>query len=139
MQTTTTRPPRARKQAATPFSTAAAKLIEQIQSEACAQLLADLSTNDAITVLHGFDAETKYVRADDDSINIRDAKGNRVMVHRHHIEPQSWRESSHMAGHWHPARWYCNQTMTDANGVQWERSFNPMVCNDFGELVELAA
>lgn len=139
MQTTTTRPSRARKQPAAPFSTAAAKLIEQIQAEARATLLAELSAKDAITVLHGFDAETKYVRATADKIHISDAKGNSLSMYRHHIEPEDWRGKSYMAGYWHPARWYGNQAMTDANGVHWERSFNPMVCNDFGDLVELAA
>lgn len=139
MQTTTTRPPRARKQAAAPFSTAAAKLIEQIQAEARAQLLTELSAKDAITVLHGFDTETKYIRATGDAIRISDAKGNFLNLHRHYTEPEAWRDNTYMAGHWHPARWYGNQTMTDANGVRWERSFEPLVCNDFGDLVELAA
>ena len=139
MQTTTTRPPRARNQAAAPFSTAAAKLIEQIQAEARAQLLAELSAKDAITVLHGFDAETKYVYCGHTRIDISDAKGNTLALYRCHIEPESWREASSMAGHWHPARWYGNQTMTDANGVQWNRIFEPLVCNDFGDLVELPA
>ena len=139
MQTTTTRPSRARKQAAAPFSTAAAKLIEQIQAEARATLLAELSAKDAITVLHGFDADSKYINAGHTRIRISDAKGNEAYMHRHHIEPNEWRGAPHMAGHWHPARWYGNQTMTDANGVRWERGFNPMVCNDFGDLVEVAA
>lgn len=139
MQTTTTRPSRARKQAAAPFSIAAAKLIEQIQAEARATLLAELSAKDAITVLHGFDAETKYVHCGHTCIDISDAKGNTLTLYRCHIEPESWREASSMAGYWHPARWYGNQTMTDANGVQWNRVFEPLVCNDFGDLVELPA
>ncbi len=139
MQTTTTRPSRARKQAAVSLSTAAAKLIAQIQAEARATLLAELSAKDAITVLHGFDAETKRIYAGNTRIDISDAKGNTVSLYRCHTEPETWRDHASMAGHWHPARWYGNQAMTDANGVRWERSLNPMVCNDFGDLVELAA
>lgn len=139
MQTTTTRPSRARKQPAAPLSTAAAKLIEQIQAEALANLLAELSAKDAITVLHGFDVQTKSVFFGNTSIKISDARGNVLTMHRHFEEPEQWRASIYMAGHWHPAHWYGNQTMIDANGVQWSRSFEPMVCNDFGDLVEVAA
>ena len=80
MQTVTNRQSRARKQTTAPFSTAAARLIEQIQAEARAQLLAELSAKDTITVLHGFDAETKTVYAGNTRIEIRDAKGNAVFT-----------------------------------------------------------
>lgn len=120
-------------------SRTAAKLIEQIQAEARATLLADLSANDTITVLHGFDAETKIVRAGNTRIDINDAKGNTASVRRHHTEPDTWSSAPHMAGYWHPARWYGDQTLVDINGVKWERSLAPMVCNDFGNLVEVAA
>lgn len=139
MQTTTTRPSQARKQAFGPCSTAAAKLIEQIQAEARATLLAELSAKDAITVLHGFDAQTKRVRADGHHIEISDAKGNELTLYRHYTEPDGWRGHSYMAGYWHPARWYGHQVLTDANGTEWRREIEPMVCNDFGDLVELAA
>lgn len=139
MSRTTIRPSQARKQAAAPFSTAAAKLIEQIQAEARAQLLAELSAKDTITVLHGFDAETKTIYAGNTRIEITDAKGNAVFIRRHHTEPDVWRDSPHMAGYWHPARWYGDQTFVDINGAQWERKLHPMVCNDFGNLVEVAA
>lgn len=138
MQTTTNRPSRARKQPA-PFSTAAHRLIEQIQADARAALLAELSAKDTITMLHGFDAETKTVYAGNTRIDIRDAKGNQVSIRRHHTEPDVWRETPHMAGYWHPARWYGDQTLVDNNGVRWERGLSPMVCNDFGNLVEVAA
>ena len=139
MQTTTTRQPRARKQTAAPFSTTASRLIKQIQAEARATLLAELSAKDAITVLLGFDAETKRIYAGNTRIDISDDKGNTVALYRCHTEPETWRGQAHMAGHWHPARWYGNQTLLDANGTKWERGFEPMVCNDFGDLVEVAA
>lgn len=139
MQTTTHRPPRARKQPAAPFSATAAKLIEQIQAEARATLLAELSAKDAITVLHGFDADTKRIYGGNARIDIGDAKGNSVFLYRSHTEPESWRGHASMAGHWHPARWYGSQTLVDINGTQWIREFRPMVCNDFGDLVEVAA
>jgi len=130
---------RARKQTAAPFSATAARLIEQIQAEARAQLLADLSAKDAITVLHGFDAETKGIRCNGMRININDAKGNSLVLTRHHTEPEQWRGHAHMAGYWHPSRWYGSHTLTDANGTQWRREFGPLVCNDFGDLVEISA
>ncbi|MEN9375988.1 MAG: hypothetical protein RL710_1145 [Pseudomonadota bacterium] len=139
MQTTTTRPPRARKQTAAPISTAAARMIEQIQAEARAQLLVELSAKDVITVLHGFDAETKRIRSNGQRIGISDAKGNELTLYKHNTEPEQWRGHAHMAGYWHPARWYGHQQLTDANGVKWRREFEPLVCNDFGDLVEVPA
>lgn len=139
MQTTTKRPSRARKQAAAPFSNAAARLIEQIQAEARAQLLAELSAKDTITVLHGFDAETKRIFCTGLSIEISDAKGNTLDCYRRITEPVEWRGHAYMAGYWHPARWYGNQVLTDANGTQWRRELEPLVCNDFGDLVGVAA
>jgi hypothetical protein len=128
---------RSSKQAAAPFSPAAANLIAQVQAEAREQLLNELSAKDTIVVLHGFDAETKRVRVDGSSINIRDAKGNYVGLHRHHGEPASWVGKDYMAGHWHPSRWYGRQTLVDASGTEWVREFNPHVCDDFGNLVEV--
>lgn len=139
MQTTNRRPARAHKPAAAPFSTAAAKLIEQLQAETRAQLLADLSAKDAIIVLHGFDPETRRVQASGDHITVHDAKGNCVDLYRHRIEPEIWRNSPYMAGHWSPARWYGQQTMVDASGAAWRRELTPMVCDDFGNLVEVPA
>lgn len=139
MQTTTRRPARAHKPDAAPFSTAAAKLIEQLQAETRAQLLADLSTKDAIIVLHGFDPETRRVQASGNHITVHDAKGNCVELYRNHTEPESWRDSPHMAGYWHPSHWYGQQTMVDASGAAWRRELTPMVCDDFGNLVEVAA
>ena len=89
MSTATRRAPRAHNASALPFSAAAAKLIEQIQADARAQLLADLSAKDAITVLHGFDQETKRVRTDGDSIEIFDAKGSTVSRYRRRHEPDN--------------------------------------------------
>jgi hypothetical protein len=130
---------RSSKPAAAPFSPAAAKLIAQVQAEARAQLLTELSAKDTIVVLHGFDAETRRVQADGSRISISDKSGNQLTMHRNHLEPESWRSSSHMAGHWHPARWYGHQTLVDASGTAWDRQLNIHVCDDFGSLVEVAA
>lgn len=137
MTTTARRPARAHKQAAAPFSPAATKLIAQLQAEARAQLLADLSSKDAITVLHGFDADTRIVRAHGENLDVRDDKGNRVDLYRRYQEPKGWREAAHMEGYWHPARWYGSLTLVDANGTKWERDLGVMVCDDFGNLVEV--
>ena len=138
MSTTTTRPPRASKQPAAPFSTAAAKLIEQIQAEARAALLAELSAKDSITVLHGFDADTKRISFRDDHLSISDAKGNRVSLYRRREEPESWRNTYELQGYWHPAKWYGRKTLVDGNGTQWTTEFTPMVQDDFGNLVQVA-
>lgn len=140
MQTSTQRPARTRKpattaQVATPFSPAAAKLIAQVQAEAREQLLNELSAKDGITVLHGFDAETKTVRADGDSIHICDDKGNSIDFYRRHLPPESWKNSPSMVGYWHPARWYGDQTMVDASSSEWSRNLGIFVCDDFGKLV----
>ena len=138
MTTTTRRQARPHKPAAAPFSPAASKLNELIQSEARAKVLEDLSAKDTIIVLHGFDAETKRVQADGCVITIFDSKGNHLRLQRHHVEPEAWRGHSCMAGHWHPARWYGQQTLVDASGNAWERELNVHVCDDFGNLVEVA-
>lgn len=139
MPTTAQRPAKARKPAATPFSPTAARLIEQIQIEARAQLLTELSAKDTIVVLHGFDAATKCVDARAHRINIHEAKGNSVRLARHYDEPDSWRGKDHMAGYWHPARWYGYQTLVDGSGREWDNDMGVFVCNDFGQLVEVAA
>lgn len=138
---TTTHPTRAHKPAAStanPFSASAAKLIEHIQAEARAQLLAELSAKDTVTVLHGFDPATKRVQVDADSINITDGLGNCVRLHRKYQEPESWRAAAHMRGYWHPARWFGQQDMVDASGTTWNRELSPLVCDDFGNLVQVA-
>jgi len=142
LSVTATRPTKARKPvqpAIAQFSPAAAKLIEQIQADARAQLLAELSAKDAITVLHGFDADTKHVYTDGTHITVGDAKGNEISMYRHRTEPEMWRGKSHMAGYWHPALWYGTQTLVDANGTKWRREIERHVCDDFGNLVEVPA
>jgi hypothetical protein len=135
VQTSTQRPPRARKQPAAPLSTTASKLIEQIQADARAALLADLSAKDVIIFLHGFDADTKQVRATSEVIEIEDGIGNNIYVSRRRTEPESWRGCSHMAGAWNPSYWYGDHRCIDSNGIQWERNLGTLVCNDFGDLV----
>lgn len=138
MQTSRQRSTRTQQPTASPLSPAAAKLIQQIQAEARTKLLEELSAKDAITVLHGFDSETRYVIADADRISIRDRLGNSSRVYRRREEPESWRDSPHMAGIWHPAHWNGSQTLVDASGRRWESDFPTMVCDDFGILVEVA-
>lgn len=138
MHTSTQRATRTRKPTAVPFSATAAKLIEQIQAEARDKLLTDLSAQDAIVVLHGFDAESKRIRFTNGNLAIDDAKGNTLDLYRHYTEPEAWRGRAHMAGFWHPAYWYGNQTLTDAKGIQWRCDFEPFVCDDFGNLVQVA-
>lgn len=139
MQTSSQRSTRTRKPTAALFSTTAARLIEQIQAEAREQLLADLSAKDRIAVLHGFDAETKRVRISGVNIEIYDGKGNSVDLYRHHTEPEGWIGHTYMEGYWHPARWYGSQTLTDGNGRKWRHDLEPLVCDDFGDLVEVPA
>lgn len=123
---------------ATPFSRTAAKLIEQIQAEARAALLEELSSKDAIVVLHPVDAESKHVRFDlEGDITIRDQRGTVIHLSRRREEPESWRDSPHMAGKWHPSHWLGHQTLVDASGRNWLNSFETMVMDDFGNLVEL--
>jgi len=127
------------KPAAASFSRAAAKLIEQIQAEARAALLEELSAKDGVTVLQPLEPETKRVTFDGDRLTVSDKLGNSVTLHRNRFEPESWQGHSYMAGYWHPARWIGDQTLVDASGVKWQRSFEPMVCDDFGNLVEVPA
>lgn len=138
MHTSTQRSTRTRKPAATPLSTTAAKLIEQIQAEARDKLLTELSAKDAIVVLHGFDVKTKRVRVRGDTLRVSDDLGNEVRMYRSYEEPESWRKSEYMVGHWHPARWYGSQTMVDGNGIEWTRELHIHICDDFGNLVQVA-
>ena len=139
MQTSNQRGIRPRKPAAAPYSQAAARLIEQVQAEAREQLLKELSAKDTIIVLQGFDVETKHVMAGSNAITIRDSKGNHLRLYRHHVEPDTWRGEIYMQGHWHPARWYGHQTLVDASGTAWDREISVHVCDDFGNLVPVAA
>lgn len=143
MQTSTQ--PRARRGVPRPHSApvalspAATKLIQQIEAEARAKLLEDLSAKDGITVLHPLDTDTKRIRFDAEGIYIRDDRGAHVHLYRRCEEPESWRDSPNMAGVWHPARWYGFMVLVDASGAKWERSLGNMVCDDFGNLVGVPA
>jgi hypothetical protein len=139
VQTSIQRPARTRKFTAELYSIAATRLIEQIQAEAREKLLEELSAKDAIIVLHGFDAATKTVRVNSHSVAIRDRKGNETTFYRRYLPPESWVNDVHMDGYWHPARWYGDQTMVDSSGAEWSRSLGVFVCDDFGNLVQVAA
>lgn len=119
-------------------SPAAARLIEQIQAEARATLLEELSAKDGVTVLQPLEPETKRIDVEGDDIRIRDGRGGYVRLYRRRFEPESWRDSPAMAGLWHPSHWDGSQILVDGAGIQWERGFGFMVCDDFGNLVEVA-
>lgn len=143
MQTATTqRTVKARTKAhkaAAPFSASAAKLIEQLQAEAREQLLVELSAKDAITVLHGFDRATKTVSCYGGSISIGDAKGNTFRFSRRYQIPESWLDQPHMFGAFHPAHWSLTRVFIDGNGQEWMSYTDHLVCDDFGNLVQVAA
>lgn len=138
MHTSIQRSTRTRKPAAAALSATAAKLIEQIQAEARDKLLTELSAENAIVVLHGFDADTKVVDTNTSRIEIYDRKGNSISLYRCYQEPESWRKNENMVGYWSPARWYGNQTMVDGTGAKWMRDLGVHICDDFGNLVQVA-
>lgn len=124
--------------AAAPFSPTAAKLIEQIQADARAALLVELSAKDGVIVLHGLEPETRRVSVDGDDIQITDARGSSIELWRRRFEPESWKGCSYMAGVWHPANWDGMRTLVDGAGNKWSSHLPTMVCDDFGNLVEVA-
>lgn len=139
MQTATTqRAVKARTKAAAPFSATAAKLIQQVQAEAREQLLAELSAKDTVVVLQGYDAATKHVRCNGYMLRIDDGKGNTLTMYRRHTYPESWSDAPHMREYWHPARWNGTETFVDVQGRKWDRDTGYMVCDDFGQLVQVA-
>lgn len=139
MQTATTqRAVKARKKAAAPFSAAAAKLIEQVQAEAREQLLTELSAKDAVIVLHGLDPATKTVRCYGATISLGDAKGNTIRLSRRYQIPDSWLDQPHMEGVFHPAHWSVTKVFVDSSGHEWSSFIDCLVCDDFGNLVEVA-
>lgn len=122
---------------ASPFSPVAARLIAQIQAEARAALLAELSAKDSIVVLHP-PGQNKRVRFDvDGDLSVTDDRGS-VNCWRRRTEPDGWRNSESMQGHWHPAYWFGNMTIKDANGRLWTHHLNRMVIDDFGTLAEVS-
>lgn len=137
MQTPTKRPARASKLATAPFSATAAKLIEQLQAEAYARLLVDLSAKDAVVVLHPIDTASKCIYFYSDSLTIEDEKGNSVWMQRRRILPESWANSPSLRARWHPAYWTGVHVLVDINGHEWQRNLKEHVCDDFGNLVQV--
>ena len=126
------------QQVGAPYSATAARLIEQLQAEARAATLDALSAGDDIIVLHALDPATRRVRLDDDGdLTITDDRGAHYTAWRRWEEPEGWRASLHMAGHWHPALWYVNETLVDGQGRPWDRRGTVCVMDDFGFLVEV--
>jgi len=139
MQTATTqRAVKARTKAPAPFSATAAKLITQIQAEAREQLLAELSAKDAIVVLHGFDAETKRSWFDGNRLHVRDERGNHINMWRRHVMPEHWRNDPWLYKSFSPAHWQGSKMFVDASGKHWETFIGNHVCDDFGNLVQVA-
>lgn len=128
------RPRAPRPKATAPFSPTAQRLIEQIQAEARATLLQELSAKDSVTVLHGLDSRTKRISFWFESINIRDDRGSTVDLYQCRHLPESWKRGP-LGTEWHPAHWYGSIQLMDGNGVTWSRQLKTMVCDDFGDLV----
>lgn len=135
---TGTRSRQVRNNPAAPYSRTAAALIAQLQAEAEAAILQALSAKDGIAFLQPLDRETLRITAWGDEITLRDGTGAEVFLQRKREEPEAWRGAAHMRGHWHPSRWFGYVNCVDNNGNQWTRRFNPMVCDDFGNLVEVS-
>lgn len=113
-------------------SQAAAQLIKQIQAEARAILLEELSAKDGITVLQPLDTATRRVCHKGNRIVITDRCGADFSAHRDHN-----RSGSTYTG-WHPAYWLASCTLLDGVGKRWTSFTGPLVCDDFGNLVEVA-
>ncbi len=118
-------------------SPAALKLIEQVQAEACAALLEELSAKDGITVLHPMERESGWwsITSGGSHLEYRDRAGSRVEYYRRFEEPDQWRNTPHMRGHWHPAYWNVYISRVDTCGTRWDSSPGRHVMDDFGALV----
>lgn len=135
MNATTRRPVRASKPptAAGAFSPAAAKLIEQIQAEARAQVLADLSAKDDVVLLLEHDKlEVEF----DDRLGAyylhTKRKGFAITLYRGRPDATAQYPQS-------DGVWWGTEDRSDAHGVVWTRRIDGLVCNDFGDLVQVAA
>jgi hypothetical protein len=138
MPTTTRRPARAQKTGTTAkFNAWIDKLVQELQAEERAKLLADMSAKNTAIVLHGIDQGTKCVENSGLFLMVSDAKGNSAYSYRNLEEPESWRGQAHMYGRWNPAYWYGFWEFVDANGAQWNCSIGKMVFDDFGSLVRV--
>lgn len=116
---------------ASPFSPVAARLIEQIQAEARAALLEELSAKDAIVVLHPIDAATRRVSHTGQRIEVSDERGAEYYSFRRHIPEDN--------SNTHPAHWLACIRLVDGQGRKWYSHPGPLVCDDFGTLVEVSA
>lgn len=116
---------------ATPFSRTAAKLIEQIRAEARASLLEELSAKDAIVVLHPVDAATRRISHTGQRIEVSDERGAEYYSFRRHIPEDN--------SNTHPAHWLACIRLVDGQGRKWYSHPGPLVCDDFGNLVEVPA
>lgn len=118
--------------ATAPFSRTAAKLIEQIQADARAALLEELSAKDGITVLHTLDAATRRLVHEGRRYSVNDSRGAEFSAHRDHVRNDTFWAS------WHPAHWLVSVTLVDGTGADWYRLLGTFVCDDFGNLVEVS-
>lgn len=137
MQTST--PQRARRGVPKPhsapvaLSSAATKLIQQIEAEARSKLLEDLSAKDGITVLHPLDAATRRVEHNGRRYSVNDSRGAEYSAFREHVRDDTSRTN------WHPAHWLVSATLVDGAGEGWFRLLGIHVTDDFGNLVEVPA
>lgn len=133
MSTTTRRAPRAHKASALPFSATAAKLIEQIQAEARAKLLEDLSAKDDVVLL--LEHANKAVEFDDyRSAYYIHTPSNSYAISLYRGRPDASDKHPHQDG-----VWWGSESRLDSHGVEWSRRMGRYICNDFGDLVEVAA
>lgn len=126
-------PRRVSKPAAIPFSAAAAKLIEQLQDEARAQVLSDLSTQENVVLL----LEHTNVKVEFDDLNSAyylHAKSESYAITLYRGRPDATAKYPQTDG-----VWWGNESRADIHGVIWQRKCRGLVCNDFGDLVQVAA
>lgn len=133
MPTTTQRPSRARKPAAAPVhSPAAARLIELIQAEAREKLLAELSAKDDVVIL--LDHTSPQIEFDDrHGAYYLHALGKHYAIALYRGRPDAASEHPQADG-----VWWGTEARIDVNGREWSRRIGGLVCDDFGNLVEVA-
>jgi hypothetical protein len=116
---------------ATPFSNTAARLIAQIQAEARAALLKELSAKDGVIVLHPLDVATRRVRHTGRTCEVTDGRGTEYYAFRQHLPDANSQR--------HPSHWIASVRLVDGAGRDWNHHIGTLVCDDFGNLVEVSA
>ena len=134
MSTTTCHPARAPKsnESTLLFSTAAAALLKQLQADTRSLLLADLSIKDNVVIL--LEHTNTKIEFDDlhGSYYLHANSSYAICLYRGRPDATSK----------YPNRdsvWWGHESRTDALGITWDRHIRGLVCNDFGDLVQVAA